>query len=160
MAICTNTPPACVCLQPFTTTLQQVTILHFSVRCPVGLLFHPGSLDDHAVGCIFPSSWVNSTACAHTAHGKSYCSHWFGADGGKSVCVSPETKSCAVWEGRFCETSWASLVDNRLKLLSVLSRKLCQILGYIYFSCVVTILPFKDSVTDLLTPRQPKYSPL
>lgn len=94
MAICTNAPPACACLQPFTTALQQVTILHFSVRCPVGPLFHPGSLDDDTVGFIFPSGWVNERACTHTAQRKSYYIHWFSADDGKSVCFSPEIKHC------------------------------------------------------------------
>lgn len=52
-AICTNAPPACLCLHPFTTTLQQVMIFHFSVRWPVGPLFHPGSLDDGTVDFTF-----------------------------------------------------------------------------------------------------------
>lgn len=58
-AICTNAPPACLCLHPFTTALQQVMIFHFSVGWPVGPLFHPGSLDDGTVGFTFPGGWVN-----------------------------------------------------------------------------------------------------
>lgn len=58
-AICTNAPPARLCLHPFTTALQQVMIFHFSVRWPVGPLFHPGSLDDGTVGFTFPGGWVN-----------------------------------------------------------------------------------------------------
>lgn len=43
MAICTNAPPSSMPLSPaFYNRLQQVTILHFSVRCPLGLLYHSG----------------------------------------------------------------------------------------------------------------------